>query len=103
MTVSHSKSAYNDCYDLFDRATDSSIGIRVSCETRGMANNLRTRLHYARKLNREQAKEIFPDDHPDHGKSAYDPLVVRVHHDGDGWWVYIEPRMVQGEVEELRA
>ena len=104
MTVSTSRSAYNDCYDLFDRAAvPGSIGIRVSCETRGMANNLRTRLHYARKLNRELAKEMFEPDHPDHGKSVYDPLVVRVHSDGDGWWVYIEPRVVQGEVEELHA
>ena len=103
MTVSTSKSAYLDCYDLLDRALDSPIGIRNRCANRGMAHNLRTRLHYARAISRRESLHIYAPDHPQHGTSPYDPLVIRIQHDDSGWWIYIEPRMVQGEVEELAA
>ena len=103
MTVSTSKSAYLDCYDLFDRALDSAIGIRNRCANRGMANNLRTRLHYARAISRRESLEIYAADHPAHGTSPYDSLVVRIQQNKDGYWIYIEPRMVHGEVEELAA
>ena len=103
MTVSTSKSAYLDCYDLLDRALDSPIGIRNRCANRGMANNLRTRLHYARAISRRESLEIYAADHPAHGTSPYDPLVIRIQQDGKLWWIYIEPRAIQGEVEELGA
>jgi hypothetical protein len=103
MSVSNSKSSYLDCYELFDRALDSEIGIRKKCISRGMANNLRTRLHYARAISRRESLEIYAADHPQHGQSSYDPLVIRVQEDDEGWWIYIEPRRVDGEVEELAA
>ena len=103
MTTSTSRAAYSDCEDLFDRALASSIGIRTSCKTRGAAYHLRTRLNSFRTLDRDLSRSINPADSPLAGVSAYDHLLVRVHEDANGWWIYIEPRLVQGRVEELKA
>ena len=104
MTISTSKSSYADCYDLFDRALESRQGIRTSVPDPGAGYHLRTRLHYARTLSRREAQEIYTEDHPAYGLSPYDPLRISAPREAEGkWWVYIEPRAIQGEVEELGA
>jgi hypothetical protein len=103
MTISTSRTAYSDCFDLFDRALDSPRGIRNRCRDAGAANHLKVRLHYARTLSRREAREVYAEDDPAFGVSPYDPFVVRVRAIEGVWWVYIEPRAVQGEVEELGA
>lgn len=103
MTTSTSKSAYTDCFELFDRAIESPKGIRNRCRDQGAANHLRVRLNSARILSRRESREIYVEDHPAFGISPYDPLVVRVCYRDSSWWIYIEPRAIQGEVEELGA
>ena len=100
MTVSTSRAAYEDCFHLLDRAMDSPAGIRHSCPTSGAAHHLRVRLNYARVLSRNEHSALAPDD-PRLGTSPYDALIVRIHQDPDRWWVYIEPRRLPGETEEL--
>lgn len=101
MTTSISRAAYSDCFDLFDRALANPDGIRYRCPTHGKANHLKTRLHYARVLDRREKMEIYLPDDPSHGVSPYDSLVVSVAHDDQ--WVYIQPRTMEGEIEELGA
>jgi hypothetical protein len=103
MTVSTSRSAYEDCFHLLDRAMDSPAGIRHSCPTSGAAHYLRTRLNYARVLHRNEMSYALPDDDPKLGTSPYDALILRVHSADSRWWVYIEPRKLPGETEELPA
>jgi hypothetical protein len=103
MSVSYSKSAYLDCFEYFDRALKSSIGIRVACRNRGSANNLRVRMHYARAISRREFLEIYQPDDPRHGQSPYDVFMVRIEQDDEKWWLYIEPRTAGGEIEELVA
>jgi len=103
MTTSTSKSSYGDCFDLFDRALESSHGIRNRCDSEGAAKHLRQRLNYARTLSRRESREIYAEDHPSFGISPYDPFMVLVKNVDGAWWVYIEPRVVRGEVEELGA
>jgi hypothetical protein len=103
MSTSTSKSAYADCFDLFDRALAAPRGIRNRCEDDGVAYQLRGRLHTARKLSRLEAFEIYEADDPLYGQSPYDHLVVKIKEAEGGWWVYIEPRRVVGEVQELAA
>jgi hypothetical protein len=104
MSTSTSRSSYTDCFDTLDRALASPTGIRVPATTPGMAANLVTRLHYARQLSREEAKEIYSFDHPLYNISPYDPLIIRRPREIAGkWWVYIEPRQVVAGIEELKA
>lgn len=102
MTVSHSRAAYEDCYHLFDRAMDSPAGVRHSCPTEGAAYHLRGRLNYARILHRNEMSAVaIADDDPRLGTSPYDVLILRVRQADAKWWVYIEPRKVVGETEDL--
>jgi hypothetical protein len=100
MTVSTSRAAYEDCFHLLDRAMDSPAGIRHSCPTSGAAHHLRVRLNYARVLSRNEHSALLADD-PKLGTSPYDGLILRVVADDPRWWVYIEPRKLPGETEEL--
>ena len=102
MTVSTSRAAYEDCFHLLDRAMDSPAGIRHSCPTSGAAHHLRVRLNYARVLSRNESSTLLADD-PRLGTSPYDALIIRIHPEPGRWWVYIEPRRLPGETEELPA
>jgi hypothetical protein len=88
MSFPTSTIAYTDCYEAFDRALDHPRGIKVPTRTSADAERLRMRMHQARKLAREANTKIYPDpEHPLHGRSPYDALVVRI----DGNWVRVEP------------
>ncbi len=104
MTCSISKAAYVDCFSLYDRALATGFGIRVPFPTRGAAQQIYVRMHSARVLSRRESIEIYEADDPAYGVSPYDILIVRQpRHDQGKWWVYVEPRVVQGKVEELGA
>ena len=105
MTVSTSRRAYQDCYDYFDRAlaAEAKLGIRIKQADPGQANHLRVRLHQARILLRRESLSIYAEEDPNHGASPYDSLMVRIREADDSWWVYIEPRVVNGLIEELAA
>jgi hypothetical protein len=101
MTVSTSRASYEDCFHLLDRAMDSPAGIRHSCPTSGAAHHLRVRLNYARVLSRNEHSSLAPDD-PRLGTSPYDALSLPQPRLIEGkWWVYIIPRALPGETEEL--
>lgn len=103
MPASNSKGAYSDCFELFDRALEKGR-IRVGYPTKGEAHQLLSRLQYCRVLDREESQRIYEADHPQWGTSAYDSLIVRIPREEEGkWWVYIEPRIITGQIEELAA
>lgn len=103
MPTSSAPAAYSDCYELLDRALASPSGIRIGFTEPGQANNLRLRLNTARKLDRNRSRELFPDDDPRHGTSAYDSLMNKIREHDEKYYVYIEPRRVTGaiSIEEL--
>ncbi len=104
MSLSPSRAAYEDCFELLERALAAKGGIRVSAERIGEAHQLLSRLNYARVMARQESREIYTPDHPKHGISPYDTLIVRMPREEDErWWIYIEPRRVVGEVQELAA
>ena len=102
MTLSNSKAAYSDCYELFDRALATTKGIRTSAATKGKARHIYTRLQSARTILRRESMDIYQQGDPTYGTSPYDSLIVRapILQDGE-WWVYIEPRAILGKVEDL--
>lgn len=90
MTISDAKFAYNDCYAILDRAVEAKGGARVHVVDENAAIHLRMRLHQARKIDRRENRKVYPEDHPMHGSSAYDGLVVRIKLIDGSAWVYVE-------------
>lgn len=102
MSQINSLRAYTDCQALFDAATNDPKGARALIGTWEQCINMRTRMHYFRKLDREANEKTYPPDHPAHGTSTYDPYVVRLLPDEDGqWWVYVQPRAPDMIIEGL--
>jgi hypothetical protein len=78
MAISNSRFSYGDCYDLMDKALADPKGIRIKFSSWGDALHFRLRLHTARRIDRKDNLEVFPADHAMHGKSPYDPLIMRL-------------------------
>lgn len=102
MTVSNSLLSYQDCFELLDRAIEDKVGARYQVRDHDAAINLRSRIHYARKLDRNKNAQIFDAGHPMHGCSQYDALTVRIRFVSEDCYVYLERTdRVQGEIEAL--
>lgn len=101
MSQINSLRAYTDCERLFEAALRDPKGARARIGTQEACINMRTRMHYFRKLDREANERTYPPDDPKHGTSVYDPYVVRLFPDEDGeWWVYVQPRATDDMVIE---
>lgn len=91
MALSNQIAAYDDCFDVFERALADSIGARVEFETKTQASLFQMRMCHARMLQREENKRLYDRGHLSWGKSIYDKLVVRLKQgQEDNWWVYVE-------------
>lgn len=103
MTVSVSRFAYQDCYEIMDKALDDPQGLRLHTKSNDDATFIRMRMHMARKLDREHNKEIYPPEDPKYGVSPYDQLILRIRQHAGEVWLYIERITVEslGEVELL--
>lgn len=101
MSQINSLRAYTDCEKLFLAASADPKGARCLIGTQEACMNMRTRMHYFRKLDREANEATYPPGDPMHGSSIYDPYVVRILPDEDGqWWVYVEPRASENMIIE---
>jgi len=105
VTVSTSRLAFNDCYDIFDQALADPSGIRVAFESEGAARHFRLRLHQARKIDRQDNAKIYGVDHPMFGRSAYDPIQAMLRQVEGVWYVYLKPLLDAGalKVESLEG
>lgn len=91
MVASSSRFAYADCYDLMDKAIADQKGIQIKFAIKEEAMHFRIRLHTARRIDREENMQIYPESHAMYGKSAYDPLTMRVRKDSNGSaWLRLE-------------
>jgi hypothetical protein len=90
MVASNSRFSYSDCYELMDKAIADPKGIRIKFATQEEAWHFRIRLHTARRIDRVDNKDLFPQGHPMHGRSAYDPLTMRIRERADGIWLRLE-------------
>ena len=101
MTAPTTRLSYGDAYDALDRAKDDAKGIRLRFDDFAAAATFRSRLHYARQVDRRDNIEIYDSSDPLHGRSVYDPLVVRIKQDSESlWWVYIEHASIEHMVVE---
>lgn len=102
MSISNSRQAYLDCYELYDRALEDPLGARLKVKSYDAALYLRMRLHQARKIHRRDNADIYDYGHPMHGASTYDALTVRIKRHGDAFWVYAERSPdISGDIEQL--
>lgn len=93
MSQINSLLAYTDCQKLFEAALADPKGARARIGTQEQCINMRTRMHYFRKLDRQANEQTYEPGHAMYGTSIYDPYVVRIIPDEDGiWWMYVEPR-----------
>ena len=82
--------AYEDCFELFQRALADSRGIRARFYTSGKARHMQMRMNQARALEREESRRMYPSDDLRWNKSQFDVLAVKVNSVGNEWWVVIE-------------
>src|SRR4030095_8327979 len=90
MVASNSRFSYSDCYQLMDQAIADAKGIRIKFATQEEAWHFRIRLHTARRIDRTDNMETYPLGNPMHGRSAYDPLTMRIRERADGLWLQLE-------------
>src|SRR5579862_1909498 len=101
MSLPNTLNAYRDCRDLFEAAAVDPKGARALIGEYGDAVNMRMRMNYFRNLDRMANASTYPQGHPLHGTSAYDPFVCKVMRDEDNaFWVYVVPRTSQIKVIE---
>lgn len=103
MALSNQIGAYEDCFDVFERALTAPSGVRVQFPTRSAAHTFGLRMQQGRALQRKESMRLHKRDEPGYNKSSYDVLVVRQpREDEDGlWWVYVERQPVPLAIEEL--
>lgn len=104
MPISNSYRSYTDCYSVMDQALADTHGARVQVEDDNAAKFFRMRCHQARSIDRQRNAKTYQDpDHPLHGSSIYDELIVRIREDDEGTtWVYIEKcTVILGKIEGL--
>jgi len=95
-----SRQAFIDCYELLDRAIESTRGIQRLFDDHGAAMNFRVRLHKARAYDRHNNQLIYQPDDPLYAQTIYAQIVVREpRFDPDrGKWVL---KLEKGVVEEM--
>jgi hypothetical protein len=103
MPTSTSRLAYEDCYEILNMAVEDEAGARVRVPDRRDAVTLRVRLHTARRIDREENRLTYDKDHPLHGKSVYDKLVVRIKDLEEAIYLYIEKIHLNTHVEPLSS
>lgn len=102
MAKSSSRLSYGDCYELLDKALAGTKGSRIKVVDRSAAVHLRSRLHYARALDRQDNESVYPEGHALRGRSPYDPLIIKIRKEVSGYWVYmIKSDHMQYTVEDI--
>lgn len=86
MGMSKQRGSYADCAKLLQDALNTSKGLKVRCEDKGAAVQLRTRLNVMRRMDRLDNKRTYPPEHPLYGNSAYDVLAILLEEVDGGWW-----------------
>lgn len=101
MPLSNSRLSYQDCFNIFDAALEDERGVRIQCSDQDKATFLRMRMHNARKIDRKDNAEIYPEGEPMHGQSIYDKLAIRIRHVEGKVWLYVEQIALEGKIEGL--
>ena len=77
MAYNSSLTSYPDITAALDRALESPKGVRIQFETAQAVTTFCGRAHSFRFRDRAHNRKVYAHDHPMHGCSAYDPLMIR--------------------------
>lgn len=100
MPASTSRLAYEDCFNVYEQALDADKGVRIKFSDYGDAMNFRTRLHYARTIERKDNKEIYAVGERLHGRSVYDVIRCTIRNIEGSFYIYLE-KLATPEVESI--
>lgn len=102
MSLSTSRFAYNDIFDILERATEAKNGIRLCFASHDAAIHFRMRLNQARSIDREENLKLYKEGDPLYGRSVYDHFTTRIITSNDSPpWLYITPQPGPQTVEEI--
>lgn len=109
MTTSTSRLAYDDIFELLEETMETKKGKRIPFnkrdnipDNRGEAIQFRVRLHTARTIDRSDNANLYPKEHPLHGRSKYDILCASVKTENGKVYLYITKRSLENyEIEDL--
>lgn len=101
MSLPNTRYAFIDCFEVYDRALLDPLGIRIPVRDIDAATTFRMRMHQARKIDREDNKDAYPDGHPMHGRSPFDRLAIRIKNIAGDIYLYIEPYTTPLGIEPL--
>ena len=99
MSVPTSRLAYQDVYDIFDKALGDPHGIRIPFPSHGKAAYYRLRMYYGRNIARADNKKIYEEGHPMHGRSNYDALSATLREVNGIWYIYLIPLLNADHME----
>lgn len=91
--------AFADLVEVLDQALASSKGLRVTFADAPAAWRFRSRCNSYRMQDRKDAKKIYPPEHVNHGRSAYDVLILRI--EGNEMVVEKERERTVVKIEEI--
>lgn len=78
MSYNTSITSYPDIRGAADKALASEKGVRLRFSDERAALTFKGRFHSFRYQDRKENAKIYIDpDHPMHGRSAYDPLMIK--------------------------
>ena len=108
MPLPFNRSAFGDCFALFDQAVASPRGVQRLFDDPGAAAAFRMRLYQARALDRKNNRLIYSaqPDHPMYGVSEFEQITIRIIEDPSrGKWLCRLEKVdyASMEVEELAA
>lgn len=104
MGYNKSPLAFDDIREVFDKALAATRGVKITCETRAAAVNLRARFNYFRKIHRAESRLVYKSTDLEYGRTPYDALQLRLSPKGDPQErvLYIEKRLAGDlSVEEI--
>ena len=90
MVASTSRLAFSDCFELLDKAVADAKGIQVKFASHKDAYHFRLRIHAARKIDRKDNLELYPEGHPMYGRSPYDSITCRIKGKNGAFWLRME-------------
>jgi len=104
MPVNTSPLAQEDIRQAMDRAVSSEKGIRITFKegspeaNSAIATSVRARMHKLRLADRRNSTEVYPQDHPMHGQSAWDGLFIQKVGNADG---SVELRLTKSNISQF--
>lgn len=107
MTTPVSRMAYEECYDILDRAMESERGIQILYDKKGDALHFRVMLCAARDQDRKNNGRVYQPGDPLYRQTLYSKLRIRMpifDEERNKWVLRLGKDVIEDmEIEEIPA